>query len=242
MNCIGASHHVWLYDHQVSHHMSPNIHGKDNDFVIGNPFLRFNPSIKLDWMHKYQHILTFVGMTFGTIKWIASDFECFINGAVGSIKFRVNRVDWAVLALFKTMWATVHLVIPLYLHGAKALWLFFLFMGVGAHYLENIFIVNHIQHELYPTKDMHWAAGQVAGTANWCAGSKVANFVSGGLNHQIEHHLFPAMNIYLYPAISPIVRQTCEEFKLPYKTFPSFGSAWLACYNHLKTLGQVASY
>ena len=52
------------------------------------------------------------------------------------------------------------------------------------------------------------------GSANWRAGSRVYNWISGGLNHQIEHHLFPSMSIYLYPTIAPVVRATCAEFGL----------------------------
>ena len=62
-----------------------------------------------------------------------------------------------------------------------------------------------------PRKDAHWAVQQVQGSANWSSGSRWSNWLSGGLNHQIEHHLFPSMSIYLYPTISPVVRQTCAE-------------------------------
>ena len=78
-------------------------------------------------------------------------------------------------------------------------------------------------------------------TSNWCSGSHIANFLSGGLNHQMEHHLFPSMSIYLYPYISPIVRQTCEEFNLPYRNFKSFGDAWFSMFEYLRKLGSEPS-
>jgi fatty acid desaturase len=47
-------------------------------------------------------------------------------------------------------------------------------------------------------------------TANWKSGSYFAIFlISSGLNHQIEHHLFPVMNIYLYPKIAHVVQEEC---------------------------------
>lgn len=64
------------------------------------------------------------------------------------------------------------------------------------------------------------------------------NFISGGLNHQIEHHLFPAMNIYLYPFISEIVEKTCQEFNLPYNNYETFAEAYVDMISYLKAMGQ----
>jgi fatty acid desaturase len=64
------------------------------------------------------------------------------------------------------------------------------------------------------------------------------NFVSGGLNHQIEHHMFPSMHHYLYPHISPIVQQTCEEFGIPFGNFETLPQAWWSMIKYLHRLGH----
>lgn len=74
-------------------------------------------------------------------------------------------------------------------------------------------------------------------TANWGSASHFCNWISGGLNHQIEHHLFPSYSIYTYPVISPIVREVCAKHGLPYHNYSHFGSAWLAMVTYLKNLG-----
>lgn len=55
---------------------------------------------------------------------------------------------------------------------------------------------------------------QVLTSANW--GGRVGNFFTGGLNLQIEHHLFPAISFVHYPAIAKIVRDECEKRGIPY--------------------------
>src|SRR5690606_25129221 len=115
-------------------------------------------------------------------------------------------------------WFVFHVVFPWAVSGSLsfALTSALLLMGISSQYLENIFIVNHIQDGLVPDPTEHWAVQQIKGTANWASGSFFWNFFSGGLNHQIEHHLFPSISQYCYPAIAPIVKQTCKEFNIPY--------------------------
>lgn len=129
---------------------------------------------------------------------------------------------------------------PIYFHGLSfwnASVPLLIFKVVGANYLEQIFVVNHIQDGLVPPINVHWSHKQVPGSANWAAGCKISNFLSGGLNHQIEHHLFPPISYYLYPEISPIVEQTCKEFGLKYVNFKNVSQAWLEFNKYLITLG-----
>lgn len=153
--------------------------------------------------------------------------------------FAVDTHHWQYLLPMKAVWFTIRVLCPLYYFSLPhALLLILIPLAIGAHYLENIFIVNHIQHGLVPPSGAHWALKQVLGTSNWKSGSVVANLISGGLNHQIEHHLFPSMNIHLYPMISPIVRQTCQEFDLPYYDYPSFFTAYVDMIRYLRAMGQ----
>jgi len=237
MDIAGSTNVLWAFEHQVAHHMDPNVCGRDNDCSIGDPLLRFHPAIQRRWWHRFQHISTLFGMSFGFFKWTVSDFVYYAKKQVGSIRFHVSGQDWLILLAMKGVWFCLHLFVPLYYHGLRGMYVLVLWMIIGAHYLENVFIVNHIQDELIPPTDSHWAVKQVYATANWASGSHFWNWFSGGLNHQIEHHLFPCYSHYVYPEISAVVQQTCKEFNLPYVNFSSFLQAWLRTMTYLKDLG-----
>lgn len=125
------------------------LRSQDNDCTIGNPYLRFHPDLPSPagkWWMPYQHFLTIFGMSFGFFKWYVADYLNFKGGRVGSVTFHPNAYDWNKLLLFKIGWLFPHFFLPLYLHGVKwTLIPVFVYMVVGAQYLENTFIVNHVQ-------------------------------------------------------------------------------------------------
>jgi fatty acid desaturase len=68
--------------------------------------------------------------------------------------------------------------------------------------------------------------------------SKIMAFLSGHLNYQIEHHLFPSVSQYYYPDIAPIVRQVCKKWKVPYNYVPSFYEAISTHIKYLYNMGN----
>lgn len=241
MDVIGGSHIIWSYEHQVAHHGAPNELGHDNDCEIGNPFIRLHPGLKFDFMQKFQTITLFMGMTVGFFKWYLSDITNILSKRVGHIAITAyNTQDLIHLTVCKSIWFALHIFFPCYYQGIGwGLFTALFKFGVGAHYLENIFIVNHIQESLIPpTSHMHWANKQVFGTANWSSASVFWNWFSGGLNHQIEHHLFPSVSTYLYPEISPIVKSTCEEFRIPYHNYSNLATAWIDMVSNIHKLSK----
>jgi fatty acid desaturase len=263
MDIIGSSHYTWTYEHQIAHHITPNEYQKDNDCEIGDPLFRFHPlianveqtnndSIKEKssrfriFMRQYQHILVPVFMSVGFFKWTINDIEFLIKSKGGNVRLATKLILIILTMLSKVLWFTTHLIVPYVYFGAKYTFTtLFIFMAIGAYYLENIFIVNHIQEKLQMPvinldnqSSLHWAIHQVYTTANWKSGSYMATFLSGGLNHQIEHHLFPSMNIYLYPKIAHIVREECNKFGLPYHNYTSFTTAWINMFYYLRKLGN----
>jgi len=238
MDFIGATHMTWLFEHQVAHHCYPNEFGSDNDCEIGAPLLRFHPSIKRAWWHRWNHLITLAGMPFGAMKWVFSDFVNLYTLRISNVEMNASKKDIATVLLFKSFFFTIHVFLPLYFWGWRttlAMW--FAIMVPAALYMEHIFIVNHIQDGLIPSPTLHWAARQVESTYNWCGGSQFWNVTSGGLNHQVEHHLFPAMSYYLYPIINPIVRKCCSDHGLTYRNFGSYPEAWISMVKYLRDLG-----
>ena len=98
------------------------------------------------------------------------------------------------------------------------------------------FGVNHMTDGCFfpddnqPQDERDWAMLQVVTSSNFGVDSWWCTQLSGGANLQIEHHLFPSVNHLHLPAISPIIRQTCHEFRVPYLSFPTFrASVYLVC-------------
>ena len=239
MDVAGGSSLVWRASHQVSHHGKPNVRGEDNDAEIGFPLLRFHPELPRRPIHRYQTLILGFGMSIGLIKWVVSDVLHIRRGRVTHAAFHVTRAEWVKMIIFKSVWVGMQAVVPLIvlgpIHGVLTT---LVMMAIGAYYMEGIFIVNHLQKHLVPRPGAHWAEQQVQGTANWSSGSVWSNWVSGGLNHQIEHHLFPSMSIYLYPVIAPVVRDTCAEFGIVYRDCGGFVSALSQCVGYLHELGR----
>lgn len=239
MDLIGGSSKIWTHEHAIAHHLTPNQLWTDNDCSIAHPYLRFHPGLPWKWHHRIQAPGTVIAMTIGTAKWYISDIFDFLAGAVGSQKFYTTTADWVLLLSFKIAFFLLHIALPMYLHGAKFAFLSaFITFGVSAHYLENVFISNHIQEGLVPEDSLHWAAKQVIGSADWSVGSHFWNWWSGGLNHQVVHHLFPSVSHWCYPIIAPIVRDTCKEFNLPYIEYPNFAVAYTNMLMFLHKLGK----
>jgi linoleoyl-CoA desaturase len=104
-----------------------------------------------------------------------------------------------------------------------------------AHLVEDTDRPNPMEGE---NIEESWAAHQLRTTANFARKSKIATFFCGGLNFQVEHHLFPKICHIHYPEISEIVKETAEEFGLPYNENESFGSALKSHYHFLKEAGR----
>jgi linoleoyl-CoA desaturase len=86
--------------------------------------------------------------------------------------------------------------------------------------------------------ETEWAVHQIKTTANFAEKNKIISWLVGGLNFQIEHHLFPRVSHIHYPAISSIVRAHCVQFDLPYHSFPNVRQAVVSHIRTMKRLGQ----
>jgi len=157
------------FEHNVAHHCNPNELGYDNDAEIGDPILRFHPDLKSSWLQRYQHITTFILMSGGTIKWYFSDLFSLVRGHIGNIDFHASRAEIAMCVFFKILRWVLGITIPAYYHGwSAAVTSTVITFAVSAHYLENVFIVNHIQGpDAVPNPNSHWAIRQLEGTYNW---------------------------------------------------------------------------
>eukprot|EP00298_Acanthocystis_sp_HF-20_P002153 c12597_g1_i1.p1 GENE.c12597_g1_i1~~c12597_g1_i1.p1 ORF type:complete len:465 (+),score=200.58 c12597_g1_i1:35-1429(+) len=175
-----------------------------------------------------------------------------------------NKLNVFRFYFMKAITLTLHIGLPVYYQGiGKGLGLYLIGHLVCSFYLATCFVVNHISegcsfqvHNGQPTtpikqqlqlksqgkaqksaKPKDWAALQIRSCVNWSTGSTFWNHFSGGLNHQVEHHLFPGISHIHYPAISKIVKETCVEYGVPYVTYNSFAGAWWDMITYLHYLG-----
>jgi len=178
-----------------------------------------------------------VALAFTVPRMFIMDIIELNSGQVGSVKFFCSFQKFSVMLLFKALFFIRFILVPVYLHGWSSLFFLFISSAITAYYLEILFLVNHNQAGLIPSTTDHWAMKSCLATSNWSSGSLFWNWFSGGLNHQIEHHLFPSLNHYLLPYISPVVLEVCKEYNLPYYNFKDFSTAFDAMCQHLTILG-----
>ncbi len=242
LDCLGASSYMWNVKHNIGHHTFTNIEGADEDIDI-HPFFRMSDDQKWLRFHRFQHLYWVVlyGMLY--FLWVFFlDFRKYYRGYIGVIN--IPKMSWSDKLLFwgsKIMWVTLYLAVPFYTVGVVATLIgCSVYLFVTGLLVSVVFQLAHIvEHTEFPTMDQHgnieeeWAVHQLQTTANFGTRSRLLTWFAGGLNFQVEHHLFPKISHIHYPQISKIIRQTCEEYGIVYNEYPRMSSALLS---HIRTL------
>jgi fatty acid desaturase (delta-4 desaturase) len=249
MNDIGpgGSSLCWRYHHQVSHHCYCNDVSMDQDVFSSFPFLRLDDSQKLQWFHRFQWIYANVLFCFLYFSLTLQDLQCVFGWHTFVVNFRgTGKHELLIMLLLKTVHVLWFFVLPAYLHGFFAMLLpWSLALGSGSFLLAASFIVSHNLDEcktMSTFKDhskLDWASWQILTSSTW--GGRYACFFMGGLNYQIEHHLFPSAPHNLYPAISEIVRDECTKRKLRYSYYPTLFANFASMIRFLRNMGRSKS-
>lgn len=248
MNLVGANAELWKLQHNKLHHTYTNIDGGDDD--INTPMiLRFSPHRKRYWIHRYQYLYAWFFYGISTMSWFTSkDFiRLYRYRRMGLIKSRKEfRKIFTQLILWKLFYYGYILVLPLILIPVPA-WLILLSF-VSMHFtmgliLSLIFQTAHVMPACeYPVADEHgviennWAIHEMMTTTNYSPSSRIFTWFIGGLNFQVEHHLFPSICHVHYKRISKIVAATAKEFDVPYNSQKNF---LIAVWNHAKMLYKL---
>lgn len=246
---LGASSHVWRVKHGHVHHTYTNIVGVDDDISL-EPLARIAPGQRRRAFHRLQHLYMWPLYGFLGLKWwLFDDFRQVLRGRVGEAKLRRPRgaEAWRFwgMKVVHGLWA---LVIPALVVGWVPALAFYLtaqfVMGLMA---SVVFQLAHCVEEaafIVPSErsgalHLDFYAHQVATTVDFAPRSRLLSWLVGGLNFQIEHHLFPRVSHVHYPALAPIVRATCEAHGIPYKVHDSLGGALRSHYRWLRRLGRA---
>lgn len=250
LNMMGGSSFIWKQKHNNNHHSYTNIEGMDDDIDI-KPFIRTNKGQKKYWFHRFQHIYGFLlyGLTY--LFWVFfQDFKKYFSGKVSDISLlrKMNLKEHILFWVTKCSYVFIFLIIPAYNTGIINTLLGYGMMVFACGFvIAIVFQLAHIFEDakfVIPGNDSmniesEWAIHQINSTANFTTRNKIVSWFCGGLNFQIEHHLFPKISHIHYPEISKIVRDTCSEFNIMYKEFPSVLSALRSHFIHLKKQGSL---
>lgn len=248
LNFLGANVFMWTTKHNVIHHTFTNISGVDDDIDAGI-FLRLCEEQKRLAIHRYQHMYFWIAYSFLYAYWVFfSDYRKYFTGKVGDIPLAPMKLkDHISFWGFKIIHAFLFLGLPIYFIGFGP-WLvgYALYSLFAGFVLSIVFQLAHTVEDtqfpvaLQPANEIEdeWAVHQLKTTANFATKNKVVSWLVGGLNFQIEHHLFPKISHVHYPAISTIIKQVCAEYGIPYIEYPRTRLAVASHINHLRHLGQ----
>jgi len=250
LNFLGGNVYLWKLKHNENHHTFTNIEGMDDDIDI-KPFIRVHPGQKRYWFHRFQHIYSLVlyGSTY--LFWIFyNDLRKYFSGKVAEqtplrpMNAREHILFWAS----KVFYIGLFLVLPMLVVGVvPVLAGYGVMVFVAGLVISVVFQLAHVvEHTdfVHPETDgphieAEWAVHQVETTVNFATRNKVWNWLFGGLNFQVEHHLFPRISHIHYPALNERLKLVCAEFGVSYREFPSLRSALRSHLRHLRQVGAA---
>lgn len=248
-NFLGASSYFWKQKHNIIHHTYTNVNGIDDD-IAKSPIVRHCEMQKWVPAHKIQHIYMFPAYCLSSIFWIfIMDFKKYFSRKIYTTEaWKLSLKNHIIFWVTKAWYAAVFIIIPAIVWGWGNWAIGFLVMNaVMGMTLTMVFQLAHVventEFENVPldeTKHLEtaWAEHQLKTTANFAMGNKIISWFVGGLNYQIEHHLFPRVSHVHYPAISKIVMEKCKEYNLPYNKYDTMSEAIASHYRVMKELGK----
>jgi linoleoyl-CoA desaturase len=251
MFLLGSSVFTWKIQHNILHHTYTNIDGHDHDIDSKGP-IRLSDHVPIKPIHRFQYLHAFFFYGLMSFSKLMSDFrqmreytrEGFskrynINPTTAYIRMVVAKIGYLALFIGLPVWLTPF-------SGWQIFSAFMIMHWTGGFIMSTIFQMAHIvegasQYELaesgvVPTD---WAVHQLYTTSDFARGNQFLNWYVGGLNFQIEHHLFPNISHVHYQKIAPIVERTAQEYGLFYNLKPTLSSAFWSHVRRLKQLGGV---
>ena len=246
LNVLGGNVFMWNTKHNVIHHTYTNVDGVDDD-LDARPFLRLCESQEKYWVHRFQHFYFWAIYAFLYLYWIGfSDFQKYFSGKIGDFKIaKIKRSEHISFWGFKLGFVALFMVLPIFMVGFVS-WLigFVLFTMSTGLVMSVVFQLAHTVGETHfplPEEKSNkieeaWAIHQLKTTANFATNNKIVSWFSGGLNFQIEHHLFPKISHVHYPEISKIIKKACQDYGVEYIEFPKLRTAIYSHIMHLRSL------
>lgn len=250
MCTMGSTVFNWKIQHNIMHHTFTNIDGFDED-IESRGIIRFSKNTPLKRIHRFQHFYAFFLYSFMTLAKLVNDFGQlykYNKNGITEMQRAKTHIEFIKLIGVKIVYFFVILGLPLIISDLtwwQILSVFVIMHLVASIIMSIVFQLAHIVEDAeQPLPDVHgkidtdWVIHQLQTTANFARNNRILSWFIGGLNFQIEHHLFPNISHVHYRNISYIVERTANEFGLNYNLKPSFYGAVLSHLRILKQLGR----
>ncbi|CAN5769668.1 acyl-CoA desaturase [soil metagenome] len=248
VNALGASGIMWNNKHNIIHHTYTNIDGVDDDIEI-KPMLRMCSTQKKYFIHRFQHIYVWFLYTLLLLVWVfESDYRKYFKQKVGPTPIKkMSTFDHFAFWIAKLGYYFMMIAVPVYMVGFLPWLVGFMVLAMFAGFvLSIVFQLAHtVEETAFPVPsdtnkiEEEWAIHQIQTTANFATKNRLISWLVGGLNFQIEHHLFPKISHVHYPEISKIIKKTCEEFNVKYIEYRKMRHAIVSHALYLKKMGRA---
>ena len=250
LNLLGGISFFWKIKHNINHHTFTNIEGMDSD-IDAKPFMRMHREQPRYWFHRFQHLYWVFLYGISYLAWVFyEDFVKYFSGrhSANSVPKKLELKEHFIFWATKLMYVGAYIVVPVLMVGwLPALIGVLIITFVTGVSISIVFQLAHVvegtefhsaRHQ-DPDAKQEWAIHQIESTANFATTSRLLHWLLGGLNFQIEHHLFPRISHVHYPAISRIVKEVCRESNVTYLEYTSMFKAIGSHLVYLKKLGRA---
>ncbi|MEI6950454.1 acyl-CoA desaturase [Paraflavisolibacter sp. H34] len=248
LNAIGGNAFFWKQKHNILHHTYTNIEGADDD-IAQSKLLRQSPTQPWRPVHRYQHLYLPLAYSFTLFMWVSvRDFKKYFTRRIHNTPLQpMDRNEHITFWASKVLYVVFYILLPVLCVGPLAWLNGYLIMGITTGIVTSyVFQLAHaVEGPEFDSVGMddktiqtEWAIHQIKTTANFAPKNKLITWLAGGLNFQVEHHLFPRISHIHYPALSTIVQEHCRKFHLPYHCFPDLATALASHVRTMKLLGR----
>jgi len=248
LDFLGASSYVWQWKHNVFHHTYTNLSGADSDLDVG-PFARMSPAQPRYPIHRFQQFFMWALYGLFVLHWhLYEDPKQVAAAQISGNRFPRPR-GWRLVEFVggKALFASWVFVVPMLFHSWWVVLLYYAAISVVLSLvLTVIFQLAHcVEEASFPPLPSvtgeslgPWAVHQVHNTVDFARGNRLLTWYVGGLNFQIEHHLFPKICHVHYPRLSVIVQTACADFGLRYSAHEGLFGAMRSHWNWLRRMGR----
>lgn len=245
MFAVGGDANRWLYRHNTLHHGSPNVVGIDSDINLG-PLARLAPFQRRYFWHRYQHIYLWPLYCFTVLEIMFRDLTTLVTASRDARSSRLSNASVAVLAkvgFVAMMLGLPSLTHPFWVVALGALGLLFAVGFLFGVVFQSAHVVEGVEFAAAGSRPPYqWHEWQVRSSLDFSHGSgpvsRLFRWYAGGLDHQIEHHLFPRVPHTAYPLIAPVVSAVCADYGIPRHVQPSFHAAVASHFRHIRAMGR----
>lgn len=247
LNVLGGSAYYWKIKHNINHHTYTNVEGMDSDIDV-KPFMRLHEGQPRHRYHRYQHVYWVILYGISYLAWVFyEDFQKYFSGRINANAEKKNLAikEHFVFWFTKLMFVAAYIIIPIVMTGWLS-WLigFLIITVVCGIAISVVFQLAHVVegtqfHVADGGRGQEWAIHQINSTANFATSNKLLFWLLGGLNFQIEHHLFPRISHIHYPAISVFVKEACADAGIVYHEYATMSRALASHLFHLRKLGTA---